>query len=129
LWRCLAAFKAHDETIYAYYLALGEFQLLCKEQSPALQEAADRLLKLHDKIAGPILMHYHKGLTVMLENAEKVRAALYELGATDEDKASSEGNIRLVTGLTEREYRKGMKLLSWLNAVRTKEHVGTWLIL
>jgi hypothetical protein len=61
-------------------------------------------------------------------NAGKLLSALREKGAVDEDSHSSEGWLRLETGLTEREYRKATKLLKDEKAVRTKRRVGIWLV-
>src|SRR5271157_40320 len=61
------------------------------------------------------------------KNAEKVHSALVKMGATGEDNASSEGEIRQVTGLTEREYKRAITFLKEENAIRTKTKVGTWL--
>ncbi len=54
------------------------------------------------------------------EHAETLRSALPEIGV------ATEGLLRLETGLTEREYRKAVKLLKAENAVQTKTGVGIW---
>jgi len=64
---------------------------------------------------------------VLHSNAEKLLSALREMGAVNEDSHSSEGALRRETGLTEREYRKAMKLLRDHKAVRTKSGIGVWL--
>jgi hypothetical protein len=61
-------------------------------------------------------------------NVEKLRSALRKAGAVDQDSHSSEGFLRLETGLTEREYKRAMKVLKAEKAVRTKSGVGTWLV-
>jgi hypothetical protein len=62
------------------------------------------------------------------ENAEKLRSAMRDLGATDERSAAQEGKLRLATQLTEREYRKAIRILKTEKAVRTKTRVGAWLV-
>jgi len=67
-------------------------------------------------------------LAAARENAEKLRSALRELGAVDEESSAKEGILRRKTGLTEREYKRAMRFLKKQNAVRTKPRIGTWLV-
>ncbi len=62
------------------------------------------------------------------KNAEKIRSALREMGATDEESSAKEGILRREIRLTEREYKRAIRLLKKENAVRTKPRVGTWLV-
>ena len=61
------------------------------------------------------------------EDAEKLLFALREMGAVDEAAAAKKGCLRRETDLSEREYRKAMKLLKAEKAVQAKPGVGTWL--
>ncbi len=60
-------------------------------------------------------------------NADRLRSALCDSGATDEASSTKEGVLRRMTGLTEREYKKAVRALKLENVLRTKSGVGTWL--
>ncbi len=67
-------------------------------------------------------------LAAVRKNAGKLLAALRELGATGKESAAQKGILRRATRMSDREYRKAIKLLQAEKAVQTKSRVGTWLV-
>jgi len=126
--RLIDANEAYDKALDEYVLALDESEHLDDEKLTVLLEATYRLLAIYEPIANLFLKPLCKKMAIGFKNAEKVRLALHKMPAIDEDSASSEGEIRQVTGLTEREYKRAMRFLKKQNAVRTKPRIGTWLV-